>query len=290
MKITVLGCGALGQVWLNALANQGYQVQGWQRQQQSDFSTELTEPDGRYIQRQFITNCREFMAGSDLLLVTLKAWQVLPALNALQPILPEQLPILLLHNGMGTVQELKHLSQPLLTGITTHAAKREGKKVIHVASGETIIGPAKSCRPVHTQLASQLNAALPSVVWNHDMTFAHWQKLAVNCIINPLTAIHRCKNGELIHDLPHITGLCEEVTAVMIAQGLPISLPLLLKHVMSVIHNTAGNTSSMLQDILANQPTEIDYITGYLLAKAREQKIAAPLNAQLYACIKQLSQ
>ncbi len=31
MKITVLGCGALGQLWLTALFRQGHEVQGWLR-------------------------------------------------------------------------------------------------------------------------------------------------------------------------------------------------------------------------------------------------------------------
>ncbi|MGL4270088.1 MAG: 2-dehydropantoate 2-reductase N-terminal domain-containing protein, partial [Plesiomonas sp.] len=31
MKITVLGCGAIGQLWLAALHAQGHQVQGWCR-------------------------------------------------------------------------------------------------------------------------------------------------------------------------------------------------------------------------------------------------------------------
>ncbi|MGL5679415.1 MAG: 2-dehydropantoate 2-reductase N-terminal domain-containing protein, partial [Plesiomonas shigelloides] len=31
MKITVLGCGAVGQLWLGYLQAKGHTVQGWQR-------------------------------------------------------------------------------------------------------------------------------------------------------------------------------------------------------------------------------------------------------------------
>lgn len=31
MQITVLGCGALGQLWLTALYKQGHELQGWLR-------------------------------------------------------------------------------------------------------------------------------------------------------------------------------------------------------------------------------------------------------------------
>ncbi|MCY0078400.1 hypothetical protein LC752_34930, partial [Bacillus thuringiensis] len=46
MKITVLGCGALGQLWLTALCKQGHEVQGWLRVPQPYCSVNLVETDG----------------------------------------------------------------------------------------------------------------------------------------------------------------------------------------------------------------------------------------------------
>ena len=43
---------------------------------------------------------------------------------------------------MGTIEELKSVRQPLLLmGTTTHAARRDGNVIIHVASGITISVP-----------------------------------------------------------------------------------------------------------------------------------------------------
>lgn len=53
-----------------------------------------------------------------------------------------------------------------------------------------------------------------------------------------------------------------------------------------VIDNTADNISSMLQDIRAMRHTECDYITGYLLKRARAHGIAVPENARLYDLVK----
>ncbi len=53
-----------------------------------------------------------------------------------------------------------------------------------------------------------------------------------------------------------------------------------------VIESTAENISSMLQDVRALRHTEIDYITGYLLRRARAHGIAVPENARLYDLIK----
>jgi 2-dehydropantoate 2-reductase len=44
--------------------------------------------------------------------------------------------------------------------------------------------------------------------------------------------------------------------------------------------------SSMLQDIRAQRHTEIDYITGYLLKRARAHGIAVPENARLFELVK----
>ena len=102
MKITVLGCGALGQLWLTALCKHGHEVQGWLRVPQPYCSVNVIEEDGSIFNESLIANDPDFLAQSDLLLVTLKAWQVSDAVRALATTLPRASPIMLLHNGMGT--------------------------------------------------------------------------------------------------------------------------------------------------------------------------------------------
>lgn len=140
MKITVLGCGALGQLWLTALCKQGHEVQGWLRVPQPYCSVNLVETDGSIFNESLTANDPDFLATSDLLLVTLKAWQVSDAVKSLASTLPVTTPILLIHNGMGTIEELQNIQQPLLMGTTTHAARRDGNVIIHVANGITHIG------------------------------------------------------------------------------------------------------------------------------------------------------
>ena len=143
MKITVLGCGALGQLWLTALCKHGHEVQGWLRVPQPYCSVNLIDTDGSVFNESLTANDPDFLAKSDLLLVTLKAWQVSDAVKSLATILPETTPILLIHNGMGTIEELHNIPQPLLIGTTTQAARRDGNVIIHVAKGTTRIGPAR---------------------------------------------------------------------------------------------------------------------------------------------------
>lgn len=286
MKITVLGCGALGQLWLTALHKHGHEIQGWLRVPQPFCSVNVVDEDGSIFNDSFTANDPEFLAHSDLLLVTLKAWQVSDAVKGLAGTLPKTTPILLIHNGMGTVDELKNLQQPLLIGTTTHAARRDGNVIVHVASGTTHIGPGRQQDGDFSYLAETLQEVLPDVAWHNNIRPALWRKLAVNCVINPLTALQECKNGELRDYPEEIKKVTHEVAAVIEREGHHISADELLDYVYQIIENTAENVSSMLQDIRAMRHTECDYITGFLLRRARAHGIAVPENARLYDLVK----
>ncbi|CAI1820197.1 2-dehydropantoate 2-reductase [Serratia quinivorans] len=286
MKITILGCGALGQLWLSRLYQQGHDVQGWLRVPQPFCAVNVVEPQGASFNRNLPTNDPEHLAQSELLLVTLKAWQVSSAVSTLLPKLNPRCAILLLHNGMGTQDELPANNQPILQGTTTHAARHDGSTIIHVASGTTHIGPTSPAAQSLSHLAEVLHQALPDVAWHNNIASANWRKLAVNCVINPLTALYNCRNGDLQRYPEQIELICREVSSVMEMEGYHTSCEGLQQYVMEVIQSTADNVSSMLQDIRTQRHTEIDYITGYLLRRARSHGVTLPENARLFELIK----
>jgi 2-dehydropantoate 2-reductase len=123
--------------------------------------------------------------------------------------------------------------------------------------------------------------------WDPAIGQSLWLKLAINCAINPLTALHRCRNGELAGPAlaPLLATLCEEIMQVSAAAGFGAVTGDLPAQVAAVVHATANNRSSMLQDVLAGRGTEIDYITGYLLGVASHHGIAVPENESLYRSI-----
>lgn len=286
MKITVLGCGALGQVWMSALHQKGFEVQGWLRVPQPYCSVNVLDLEGHITNQSLIANDPDFLAQTELLLVTLKAWQVSDAVRALATKLPATTPILLMHNGMGTLAELKDIPQPILLCATTMAARRDGNIIVHVAKGTTHIGPARHYDLDYSTLAEVLQNVLPDVAWHDNIYSAIWRKLAVNCVINPLTAVLNCPNGELRHHQEQIHLICEEVALTMTREGFHTTADNLTFYVNQVISMTAENISSMLQDIRAMRHTEIDYITGFLLKRARVHGLEVPENTRLYELIK----
>lgn len=286
MKITVLGCGALGQLWLSTLYDQGHDVQGWIRIPQPFCAVNVIGTDGTAFNRNLPTNDPQHLAESELLLVTLKAWQVSGAVSALMPMLNENCTLLLLHNGMGTVEELPANRFAILQGATTHAARHEGNSILHVASGVTHIGPTSARGAAASDLADVLHNALPDVAWHNNIYPSLWNKLAVNCVINPLTALNNCTNGDVIAYPTEIEQICAEVADVMAIEGYQTRVETLLSYVYQVIDTTSANHSSMLQDIRTQRHTEIDYITGYVIRRARKHGLSLPVNTRLFELIK----
>ncbi|HBO24222.1 MULTISPECIES: 2-dehydropantoate 2-reductase [unclassified Providencia] len=290
MKITLIGCGAIGKLWLASLTLQGHDTQGWLRIAQPDLFVDVNEPDGRTFRELIPCNNINHLNTSELVIVCLKAWQVSDALLPLLSSIPETSPILLLHNGMGTIEELGALRHPFLSGVTTHAAWQEHNQVFHVANGITHIGAVNSQAEFYYPIADVLHEALPDVAWHNQIITTCWRKLIANCVINPLTVEYNDKNGALIHHVKQVERIIDEICQVMTAEGLHTDKAELTEYIYGIIDNTKDNYSSMLQDIRNHRRTEIDYITGYLIKQARAHGLQTPENDRLYHLVKNREQ
>jgi 2-dehydropantoate 2-reductase len=122
-----------------------------------------------------------------------------------------------------------------------------------------------------------------------DVESLVWGKLAINAAINPLTALLRVPNGELL-ERPEARGLMRDIAletaGVASARGIRMPFDDPAEAAESVASRTASNTSSMLQDVLRRAPTEIDAICGGIVAAAEELGQEAPLNKMLWRLIK----
>ncbi|MDF2178030.1 2-dehydropantoate 2-reductase [Aliiglaciecola sp. CAU 1673] len=231
----------------------------------------------------------EQLRGNEILLLALKAYQILPALEALKPNITEQA-LLLLHNGMGTVTPTLSLfpQNPLLVGITRMASLKKEDLVTETGAGITDLGwiSHKNDARRHADVEQQLSALLAPCKWHQDINPALWMKLAVNAVINPLTALHNIRNGELADPrfASLIQGLCAEIATLMNTLAIEGAKDI-EKRVYEVINATATNYSSMHQDIAHGRPTEIDYISGFVVTTAESLGLPAPLNKELWQAV-----
>lgn len=291
MNILILGPGAVGSLWATKFQFAGHNVSLWGRSSNSQLLLQLDDAPAINFANQHLPSVQS----ADLIVVTVKAWQVEGAIEPLLPYISEDTIVMLLHNGMGTAPllEAKLPDNPLIVATTTHGAYKPSKElVLHTGQGNTQLGGFNAKSAQCSFLADVMNHALPEVNWNPNINAALWTKLAINCAINPLTALHQCKNGELAAPefAIELTNITHELVAVMNKEEIEIDFGSLHATIMQVVNATAANYSSMRQDVFHQRRTEIDFITGYLLQAAEKHHISTPENAKLYQRIKQIEQ
>ncbi|TNI88315.1 2-dehydropantoate 2-reductase [Aeromonas sobria] len=295
---SLLGCGALGGVVASLLTISGQSTRVLLRDHHQSTlhpGTDFTSLEGQVqllnIERGFVSKPGKIKR----LLVMTKASQVIAALTPLAGKLDAAVPIVLLHNGMGIAEQVVEMfpHNPVIAGVTSHGAMRCGHFVFrHTGKGETWLGPINEAAKAHAALADELALALGQAGWDEHVLARQWQKLAINCAINPLTALYKLKNGELAGPrfADVLQQICVEVADVMCAEGIATTAEELQRRAMTVVELTADNHSSMYQDMELGRETEIEAITGFLLSKAAKHGIAVPVNQGLYQAIKEKSQ
>ncbi len=292
MNITIVGPGAIGSLWAYKLQQSGHSVALWQRNTQtSPFPLQLDNEACITIP----SNDSVLLANSDLVLVTVKAWQVKSAITPLLNTLHPYTIILFMHNGMGALDELSQAlsNWPVLIATTTQAAFKPSKhQVNHTGLGITQIGAWNEKGQQCDFIADVFHHALSITRWNANIIEALWQKLAINCAINPLTALYQCKNGALADDRyrPQIAAITKELVQVMQQQNVTFDEDALKQAIYNVINATAENYSSMQQDIQHQRSSEIDFITGYVVKCAQQHQLSVPANKQLLESILQIEQ
>jgi 2-dehydropantoate 2-reductase len=175
--------------------------------------------------------------------------------------------------------------------LTTHGSLKVAEnQIIHTGSGISHLGlkfnVPDGCtkQTIKKTLIPFLNTVLPDVIWCDDILLKQWVKLAINCVINPLTALFDIKNGN-ISDAKFtgsIEQVLDEVIAVANRENVNLNKEELTQTVLLVAKNTKNNSSSMRCDIHNGRETEIEYINGYIHRLGKEFNIPTPKNTELY--------
>lgn len=132
--------------------------------------------------------------------------------------------------------------------------------------------------PINAQIASDFTARL-------------WQKLLINIVVNPMTALTRQRQGVLQReDIRALTtALLDEAAAVAEAEGagLPASAAADTQRLVLTFPHDAG--SSMYFDALAGRRLEADALTGAVVRAGEKHGIPTPMNAAMLALLRALS-
>jgi 2-dehydropantoate 2-reductase len=256
----------------------------------------------------------------ECLIVTVKAQQTVAALKSVRHRLTPESTVLLLQNGMGTVEEITEKVFPdpqqrpqYMMGIISHGLLRnESFHVSHTGIGTTILSPVSPRGSLglnekeadwapSTKYLLRTLTLTPSLVavaeTPTNLLQYQLEKLAMNCVINSFTVLLDCQNGELLYNYTLSRAmrlLLIEISTVICSlpelQGVPgiksrFAPERLRKMAVNLANRTAKNTSSMLQDVQRGQKTEIEYINGYIVRRGDELGVRCALNYLLMQLI-----
>ncbi|MEP7136759.1 MAG: 2-dehydropantoate 2-reductase [Chloroflexota bacterium] len=296
-NILIVGTGALASLFAARLRQAGHNVTmlgTWQaglaalREQ----GVRLVVADGNEQRfKVHATDDPRDCIGIKHAIVLVKAWQTERASHQLQACLADDGLALTLQNGLGNYETLIQslgLTRVAL-GSTTTGATLLGAGLVK-AGGEGIVSLERN------QALGEIEAALQSAKFNvqvvDDPQALIWGKLVINAAINPLTALLKVTNGELLERPSARTlmgALAQEAANVAYAENINLPFDDPVAAVEAVARKTAANHSSMLQDVLRGAPTEIDAICGAIVKVAEKHKLGAPANWTCWQMVKALS-
>ncbi len=228
----------------------------------------------------------------DLLLITTKAYSTSSVIDACDGWLRDDTKVLTLQNGLGNLEMLRAWrGEMAFGGTTTMGSSLIEPGIVRIAGmGKTLVGsdldPASA-----RSIASAFRVAGISTAVRSGITGEIWAKAIVNASINPLTAILRVPNGDLVKSRTLsrlVAEICSECELVAAGSGVRLPVKSVYPRARSVAIETASNRSSMLRDIELGRKTEIAAINGQICRHGEEAGVPTPLNAMLVSVIESL--
>jgi 2-dehydropantoate 2-reductase len=288
MKISILGAGAMGSLFGGLLAEAGEAVTLLDVNQshldaiRSSGLRLQTDRGDRYITDLQACRPEEASDAPDLLIVFTKTLHTRAALQGAKRLLAPDTCVLTLQNGLGNVEAIGE-SVPLeqvLVGVTTWPADVVGAGQVH-SHGEGAIRLATADGAVRAMLGkvtetlnrAGLNAQADTSVWQ-----AIWEKVAFNAALNSLCAVTGCTVDQLdgaVGGKVLAMNIVDEVIAVAHASGVQADGTKTRDNVSHAIAAHVGHKPSMLQDVLAGRPSEIEFINGAVVEAARRLGVPA---------------
>ncbi|MEF2964688.1 2-dehydropantoate 2-reductase [Paenibacillus sp. M1] len=324
MSVVIVGAGALGMLYGGLLAAAGVQVVFWTRTsgqaellrkqglmiESADGGAATTISPDKFAARSLEERGMTLGGDPEWVFLTVKQRHIDDKLlDAVRNLMGTETKIVAFQNGVGHIDKLRQVFPGLrvYAAITTEGAKRTSPRtVVRAGLGETKIGIPKG-PAMHeadhsdVELDSEAEKSGESLIMllakagfpaflSNDIDKDIYRKLLINAVINPLTALLRIPNGELLAAKQReelMLMLCREGELVYRTYGIPYD-PDMFEVIASVCRSTSGNLSSMLKDVLEGAPTEIDYINGRLVEMARAANVQIPVHETVWRLVRAL--
>ncbi|MGB8004087.1 MAG: 2-dehydropantoate 2-reductase [Gaiellaceae bacterium] len=302
MRVCVVGCGAVGSLFAANLA-QLDDVEVWAYDLYREHVDAINRDGlrlsgaGEALGRLRATSDPSELPSCDFGIVATKAMHTSAAISATAAAFVNGC-VATVQNGLGNEEAIAEFADRVIRGTTFPAGKLlEPGHVQWDVKGDTTLGPFEP-KPAPGEEIARLSeactrAGMPTTAVA-DARGPQWRKVIFNASTNPVGALTRLTHGQVCED-PElrrlVSGLVDEGKAVAAAQRIELDADPeeLIDHAAKP-EVAYGHKASMLQDVEAKRPTEIDYLNGGIVRFGSEHGVETPLNRATWSLVKALEQ
>jgi 2-dehydropantoate 2-reductase len=200
--------------------------------------------------------------------------------------------VMTVQNGLGA--EEAFAGRRVISAVTFMSGTRHSDThVEYILDTETWLGPyGDTPQELVEDVAATIVASGLKARAFEDLRPAQWSKLIFNATVNAVAALtglphdRHFAERDRLEDLGHLVyDLVEEGKQVAAAAGIELHED---PWEMNVLATRRGSRHypSMLEDVEAHRPTEIDQITGALVREAERHGVPVPFHAAMYRLVK----
>jgi 2-dehydropantoate 2-reductase len=319
MKFAIVGAGAIGAFVGAMLARSGEDVtliaRGAHLRAMQQRGVRVRGEIGEFEAHPAATDDPGSVGEVDVVLLTLKAHSLPAMAPRLAPLIGPQTSVVSAQNGIpwwyffhhggpleGTQLEAvdpggvitQHIDSTRVIGCIVYPSTSitEPGVVEHTEGNRFAIGEpdgSKSdrCRELaDTFIKAGLRCPIRTNI-RHDM----WVKLMGNVAYNPISALTRATLIEIVQ-CPETRELASAIMreAESVAQKLGTEMGVSVEQRLAGAEKVGQHKTSMLQDIEAGKPTELEAIVGAVVELGAKLNVDLPNTKSVYACVKLLSQ
>jgi 2-dehydropantoate 2-reductase len=299
VKIAVIGAGAMGSVYAGILGDAGndvWAVDTWIEHVEAIQSRGLTvEGASGHRTVRIAATAEPAEAGvCDLVVIATKAFDVEAAAHAAKPMVNPDTVVLPIQNGLGSADRIAAIlgDERVAIGVAGgFGASIVGPGHVH-HNGWELLRLGERNRPATDRIrriAKVWEDAGFRVQAYDDVDQLVWEKLICNVCFSGTCAILERTIGEVLDDPAawHVASSCAaEAYEVARARRITLDFDDPVAYVRAFGEKIPAARPSMLLDLVAGGPTEIDVINGAIPHAAKEVGLTAPVNETVTALVK----
>ena len=319
MRFLIAGAGAIGAYIGARMAHAGFDVtlfaRGPHLRAMQQHGVQVKSSDGDFVARPKISGSLEEVGPVEVVFLGVKAHGLPQLAPQLRPVLGADTTVVSTQNGIpwwyfrgfGGDWEGLRLERVDPGGVISAAI--EARRVVgsivyfsteisspgviqHIEGNRISLGEPDGSRSDRSRqiaealIASGLRCPITARI-RHEI----WVKVLGNASLNPVSALTRATLAQMLRD-PGVSALIrnimQEVEAV--SGKLGMELPVSIEQRMAGAEKVGEHKTSMLQDLEAGRPMELEALVGAVVELGERVGLAMPYTRTVYSCARLLAQ